>query len=575
MLFAMDKRPDHIIYGNDEKPPLRYLLALSSQHALIPLMFLTFPILVVRELGLSFSSSVEYLSTCIMILGVGTIIQCSRNVIGSGTLAIHQSTPIFLPVFLLAAKSGGLGAACFLTFLAGILQIGLSKVLVYLKKIFTEEVCGVAIFMLGYSMVPSAIRMFFGMDSPGSSFLPVNTLIACVTLLAIVVTSTFFKKIIRFYSLIIGCGCGYLLSLLMNCFPPEAKSHILMSPWIALPHISLPQISFRPELLVVFMSCAIISSIDTLGGLITIDKMNHSKWKKQDMRISAKGVQADGFNNLISGLFGGYPNGVSSSNIGLSFATSVTSRYVGICAGMMITVLAFFPKLLALLSIIPQPVTGAILMYAAAFLICAGIELIMIKRLNSSKIYIVGFSIISGIACGYFTHITDRLPSWIGFIFSSQLTVATVTAISLTLFFRIGKRNIMRFKFETNESFDAKKILESFMAHVPMKDYVFNSAYKALNECIEAIIMINQGKTVSGDIDCSYNNSLLRLDVRYPGPPLDIIPQRPDINNLDNLTNPAQLEVFLMKHYADHVQVGSDRGYSVVSLFFEEDVYLH
>ena len=188
------KNPIYIIYGVNEKPPLKYLLVLSFQHALIPLMFLTFPILVARDLGLSFASSVDYLSACILTLGVGTIIQCSRNVIGSGTLAVHQSTPIFLPVFLLATETGGLGAACFLTFMAGILQIGLSRILVYLKKIFTEEVCGVAIFMLGFSMVPSAIKMFFGLDRLGSSFLPVDTLIASVTLLSIVRHFSLFQK---------------------------------------------------------------------------------------------------------------------------------------------------------------------------------------------------------------------------------------------------------------------------------------------------------------------------------------------------------------------------------------------
>ena len=566
----MDHKPDHIIYGVDEKPPLKYLLALSFQHALIPLMFLTFPILVARELDLSFASSVDYLSTCILTLGVGTIIQCSRNFIGSGRLAVHQSSPIFLPVFLLTAKTGGLEVASFFTFLVGVMQMGLSRILVYLKKIFSEEVCGIAIFMLGISMIPSTVKLFFGLDNQGSSFLPVNTLIASVTLLSIVVTSSFFKKNIRFYSLIIGCTCGYLLSFLMDYFPPDAKNHLLLSPWISLPHISLPQVSFRAELLPIFIICAIISSIDSLGGLITIDKMNHTDWKKQDIKLSAKGVQASGFNNLISGLFGAYPNGVSSSNIGLSFATAVTSRYVGIGAGIMITVLAFFPKLLALLSIIPPPVTGAILMYSAAFLICAGIDLIMLRSLNSSKIFIVGFSIIGGIACGNLVHLTDQMPSWLRLIFRSQLTVATALAIVLTVFFRIGQKNKIRFKFVTNESVDAKKILESFIVHVPLKRDVFNSAYKGLNECIEAIMLMNSGKTVSGDIVCSYNDSVLRLEIKYPGPPLDMTPERPVLNNLDELTSGVQLEVLLMAHHADHIQVESDKGYSTVSLFFEE-----
>ena len=501
---------------------------------------------------------------------MGTIIQCSRNVIGSGTLAVHQSTPIFLPVILLAAKTGGLGAAFFLTFLAGILQIGLSRVLIHLKKIFTEEVCGVAIFMLGFSMVPSAVRMFFGLDRLGSSIVPVNVLIASVTLLSIVITSAFFKNNIRFCGLIIGCGCGYVLALLTDSFPLDAKSHLILSPWISLPHIGLPQISFHPELLLIFLSCAIISSIDTLGGMITIDKMNHAEWEKQDIKTSAKGVQADGFNNVIAGLLGAYPNGVSSSNIGLSFATAVTSRTVGIGAGVIITVLAFFPKLLALLSIIPEPVIGAVVMYAAAFLICAGIELIMLRSLNTSKIYIVGFSIIGGIACGQFAHFTDQMPSALRLAMSSQLIVATVLAIGLTLFFRMGQKKTVTFPFATHEPFDAKKILEDFIARVPLKSDVFNSAYKALNECVEAIVMTNPGKAVSGEIAGSYENAVLRLDVRYAGTPLDMTVQRPDICNLEDSATAAQLEIFLMSHYADSVQVASDRGTSTISLFFKE-----
>jgi xanthine/uracil permease len=566
----MDSKPSHILYGMDEKPPLTHLLALCLQHALIPLMFLTFPILVARELGESFASLVDYLSTCILMLGVGTIVQCSRNVIGSGALAVHQSSPIFLPAFLLAAKAGGLGAACFLTFLVGAVQVGLSGVLVHLKKIFTEEVCGIAIFMLGVSMVPSAVKLFFGLDGSGPSIRPVDTLIATATLLSIVVTSAFFRNSIRFYSLFIGCTCGYLLALFTGHFPPDAASHLLTSPWVSLPHLALPQVGFHAELLLIFLICAVISAIDTLGGLITIDKMNHADWKKQDIAFAARGVRASGFNNLLSGLFGAYPNGVSSSNIGLCFATGVTSRVVGIGAGIIIAVLAFFPKLLALLSIIPQPVTGAILMYAAAFLICSGIDLIMVRSLNPAKVFIVGFSIIGGIACGFLAPLADQLPSWLRLIFRSQLAVATLMAIGLTAFFRLGQKKRIRYGFATGEPFDAHGLLESFLTRVPLKRDVFNLAYKGLNECIEAIVLLFPQKNVAGDITCSYNDGVLRLDIRYPGPPLEMTPERPVVTPLGDLTNPVRLPVLLMAHYADRVQVESDNGYCTVSLFFEE-----
>jgi hypothetical protein len=105
---------------------------------------------------------------------------------------------------------------------------------------------------------------------------------------------------------------------------------------------------------------------------------------------------------------------------------------------------------------------------------------------------------------------------------------------------------------------------------MPLKRDVFNSAYKGLNECIEAVMQMNPDKTISGDITCTYNDTVLRLDIQYPGPPLDMTPQRPVINPLGELTNAVQLEVLLMAHYADRMKVASDKGYSTVSLFFEE-----
>jgi hypothetical protein len=115
-----------------------------------------------------------------------------------------------------------------------------------------------------------------------------------------------------------------------------------------------------------------------------------------------------------------------------------------------------------------------------------------------------------------------------------------------------------------------QKILEAYIARVPMKSEVFDSAYKGLNECVEAIIMTNPGKTIAGDIACTYNNSVLRLAIQYPGSPLDLAAPEPDISNLDDSANVAQLEVFLMKHYADRVLVESNKRCSIVSLFFEE-----
>ncbi len=565
----MDKKPNNIVFGINERPPLKYLIALSFQHMLIPLMFLTYPILIARELAQPFGVMVNFVSMSILFLGIGTLIQSTRNRVGSGSLAVHQSSPIYLPAYHAAAQVGGLGLASAFTVIGGLVQIAVGRSLRHISKIFSEEVCGVAIFMLGVSMVPSAMKLFFGFDSTGGSISLPGTLIAAVTLCLIVITSSS-RRQIRFYSLLIGCAGGYLLSVPFNMFPEGAQANLGMVSWLALPHAGFPSFTLRMELLPIFIITSIISSIDTLGGMITIDKMNQSDWKKQNMELSARGVQTEGVGNLLNGLFGGYPGGVSSSNIGLSFATAVTSRYVGIGTGIILVVLAFSPKLAALLSIIPLPVIGAFLMYAAAFLICSGMDLILIRSLNTHKIFIVGFSVVGGIGCGAFSQLTGGMPGWLGLILSSQLTVATVIAITLTLLFKIGSKREMTFTYRRNADFDIRKCIDIFAANVTLKNEVISSAHIAIDECIEALILSENLKTDRIDITLSYTETEFIAKLKYIGTPLDTALKAMDVNNLEDRNNAVQLALLLMTHHAKDIQVKADGEYSAVIFPFEK-----
>jgi hypothetical protein len=47
----------------------------------------------------------------------------------------------------------------------------------------------------------------------------------------------------------------------------------------------------------------------------------------------------------------------------------------------------------------------------------------------------------------------------------------------------------------------------------------------------------------------------------------------PDINDLENTINACQMEVFLMAHYADHVQVESGKGYAPFPYFLKSRMF--
>ncbi|MHC5879475.1 solute carrier family 23 protein, partial [Streptococcus pyogenes] len=60
------------------------------------------------------------------------------------------------------------------------------------------------------------------------------------------------------------------------------------------------------------------------------------------------------------GIFGAGPNTAFSQNVGLISLTKVASTHVMVIAGLILTVLGIFPKISALISVMPQPVLGGV-----------------------------------------------------------------------------------------------------------------------------------------------------------------------------------------------------------------------
>ncbi|OQX75961.1 MAG: hypothetical protein B6D64_10755 [Bacteroidetes bacterium 4484_276] len=88
----------------------------------------------------------------------------------------------------------------------------------------------------------------------------------------------------------------------------------------------------------------------------------------------------------------------------------------------------------------PLPVIGATLVYAVSFMIIAGLQIIMSRMLDARKTFVVGVSVIAGISVFSLGHIYSEIHLWVKPVFSSALSLATITAIVLNLIMRIGTK---------------------------------------------------------------------------------------------------------------------------------------
>ena len=146
--------------------------------------------------------------------------------------------------------------------------------------------------------------------------------------------------------------------------PAERLERLAGAPWVGVPMLEhMFDVTFRWSLLPAFVIVSICGALKSFGNLIMCEKVNDDEWKKPDIKRIGDGLVADGLCVTLSGVLGGVASDTSSSNVSLASASGATSRYIGYAAGGLFILLGFSPKLGALLSIMPAPVQGAIVVF--------------------------------------------------------------------------------------------------------------------------------------------------------------------------------------------------------------------
>src|SRR5690606_1401861 len=120
---------------------------------------------------------------------------------------------------------------------------------------------------------------------------------------------------------------------------------------------------------------------------------------------------------------GSYPSAISSANIALSHISRSTSRWIGLLTAALLALAAFLPQVSLALTLIPTPIIGAVEVYAAAYLIVSGIELIASRAMDSRGIFMVGLSFVAGVGVMFLPGIAELAPDSIRFMAKNGIIV--------------------------------------------------------------------------------------------------------------------------------------------------------
>jgi len=568
----MPRKPTNLIYGVDDEPPLTTTLLLGFQHIFILSIAFIFPVVIVNEIGGSPEDAQNLICMAMLATGLSTALQAlKKGPVGSGYLCPLVNGPAFVPASLLAGKAGGLALIFGMTIVAGIFEALFSQVVGRMRKFFPPEVTGTVVLMVGVEVIPIAVPKFFGVDSthPGVQMLPF--LVALITLAVTAGFNVWGKGKMRLYSLLIGMVAGYAVSFATGVLTLDKARLIIDSALFQLPEMGKFGISFSTVMLVPFLVAAFSSALKTMGDLTTCQKINDADWKRIEMRSISRGMLACAAGNITSGLLGALGQSVSSSNIGLSIATGATSRRIGYAAGGILMLLAFFPKLAAIFVIMPTPVMGASLVFAVCFMIMAGIQIIMSRMIDSRKTFVVGLSIIFGLSFDNVPGLYAGVDPVLRPLLSSSLALATICAVVLNVFFRMGISQKMEFEIDPEADTSEKifQVMEKQGGTWGARREVIFNAIAAMNELLDAAPFLDLlGKKIALSVHFDEFN----LDVRavYEGKPFDIPTTMPGIDTMHDADASAlALAAFTMSRYVDKMSFSTKDGKTELHMHFE------
>lgn len=550
----MPKRPKTLIHANSEQPPPAVTAVLGLQHAALALVLLIYPVLIGKGAGLPLEQQHTLVTATLLACGVGALLQAGHWRFGSALLVIPIAQPIFVPIAIQAGLSGGLAAIAGLTLMIGLLQFLIGRFIRKVSAFFPPEVCGVVVLMLGVSLIPGAVRRMIGtsvdMGDATAAFVPEAILVGGVTLAAIVLASVWLKGSARFFAMAIGCLAG-LLAATQADYLNALGNTITQAPVLALPPLGWPSFEFLPALLPVIVLLVLVESVDSMGVLISTERLDDAEWIRPNMPQVAQGIQANGLSNITASLLGGTALGLSSSNIGLAFATGVTSRIVGMATGGILIAAAFFPKLIALVLAMPDPVLGGILVYVASYFVVVGADLALSRMMSQRRMLVIGLSITAGLSVLALPELFLGLTGSWALIFQSPLAVSALCAIVLNGLMRVGiaQTFVVTLPVGAPHSDMARETLNELGEQWGLHRQTVSQASMAVHELLDVVVGLANGAI---DLEARTNDQHFDVRLLYDGMPMIFPDQAPSAEDmLDNPQAVALMSGWLLRHLSE------------------------
>ena len=437
---------NELVLGLEDKPRLLIGLLAALQHLLAIIVPIVTPgLLICQALGVSARDTNLIVSMSLVISGIATFVQCKRfGPFGAGLLIVQGTSFNFVGPLIaggaLMVKQGtpveGVMAAIFGVVIAGsFVEMGVSRILPFVKRLITPLVTGIVVLMIGLTLIKVGLISMgggFGAMANGTFANGDNLLLSGVVLAIIVILNRVPVVWMRSCAIVIALAVGYALAGYMGRLDFTGMHEAALFQVPTPLHFGL---SFSWALFIPMLVIYLVTSLEAIGDVTATSKVSRQPVEGPVWMQRIKGgVLVNGANSLLAGVFNTFPSSIFAQNNGVIQLTGIASRHIGMWIAVMLVVLGLFPSVAGVIQAVPEPVLGGAAMVMFGAVAASGINILASTRLDRRALLIIAVSLALGLGVAQVPEFLAHMPAAIRNVLESGVATGGICALVLNWF---------------------------------------------------------------------------------------------------------------------------------------------
>lgn len=435
-----------LILGLDDRPPPLLGMLAALQHLLAIIVPIVTPgLLICQALGVSSRDTNLIVSMSLVISGIATYVQCRRfGPFGAGLLIVQGTSFNFVGPLIaggaLMVKQGtpveAVMAAIFGVVVAGsFIEMGVSRVLPFVKRLITPLVTGIVVLMIGLTLIKVGLISMGGGYSAmanGSFATGDNLLLSGVVLAIIVILNRVPVVWLRSAAIVIALAVGYAIAGWMGRLDFTGMHE---APLFQVPTPLHFGLGFSWSLFIPMIVIYLVTSLEAIGDVTATSKVSRQPvegplWMQ---RIKG-GVLVNGANSLLAGIFNTFPSSIFAQNNGVIQLTGIASRHVGMWIALFLVILGLFPAVAGVIQAVPEPVLGGAAMVMFGAVAAAGINILASVTLDRRALLVIAVSLALGLGVSQVPEFLAHMPHAVRNVLESGVATGGLCALILNWF---------------------------------------------------------------------------------------------------------------------------------------------